>query len=132
MQIIIYAPFYYHRLIRHKRSRKRLNPRLRDLSIPYPNTQTQLPMRRPLHWPKPDYSKTQGRSSRTRSPSRARSYSSAKKVVAKRSQRSLRATLDEKRSWRLWQDLPMTAKALNKAYSRMLNLSGAIRNSADI
>ncbi|XP_033154745.1 uncharacterized protein LOC117137425 [Drosophila mauritiana] len=120
------------RLIRNKRSRKRLNPRLRDLSIPYPNTQTQLPMRRPLHWPKPDYSKPQGRSSRTRNPPRARSYSSAKKVVGKRSQRSLRATLDEKRSWRLWQDLPMTAKALNKAYSRMLNLSGAIRTSTEI
>ncbi|XP_043643638.1 uncharacterized protein LOC122613501 [Drosophila teissieri] len=119
-------------LVRRKRSRKRLNPRLRDLSIPYPSTQTQLPMRRPLHWPKPDYSKPQGRSSRTRNPSRARSHSSSKPIVGKRSQRSLRTTLDEKRSWRLWQDLPMTARALNRAYSRMLNLSGANRNSTEI
>ncbi|KAH8348944.1 hypothetical protein KR084_012645 [Drosophila pseudotakahashii] len=112
------------KLGRRRRSRRKLNPRLRDLSIPYPNSQTQLPMRRPLHWPKPDYSKSQSRLNRTRNPSRVRSRSSTKQAVKLRSRRSLSSALDEKRSWKLWQDLPMTARTLNKAYSRMLTLSG--------
>ncbi|XP_017077028.1 uncharacterized protein LOC108111902 [Drosophila eugracilis] len=108
------------RSLRRRRSQKKLNPRLRELSIPYPSTQPQLPMRRPLHWPKPDFSKPLVRSNRTRNSSRVRIRSSTKQAVKFRSQKFLGSALDEKRSWRLWQDLPMTAKVLNKAYSRML------------
>jgi len=129
---MVFHLFIFLRQGRRRRSRKRLNPRLRELSIPYPFTQTQLPMRRPLHWPKPDYSKPQGRSKRTRNSSRVRSRSSTKHAIKLRSQRSISSALDENRSWRLWQDLPMTARALNKVYSRMLTLSGASRTCSEI
>uniref|UniRef100_A0A6P4FPU7 Bromodomain-containing protein DDB_G0280777 n=1 Tax=Drosophila rhopaloa TaxID=1041015 RepID=A0A6P4FPU7_DRORH len=120
------------RLGRRKRYRKRLNPRLVNLSIPYPCTQSQLPMRRPLHWPKPDFSKSKSRLNRTRNPSRCRSRSSTKLTLKLRNQRSLSSALDEKHSWRLWEDLPMTAKALNKAYSRIMPLPGAKRICSEI
>ncbi|XP_017040905.1 uncharacterized protein LOC108087841 [Drosophila ficusphila] len=123
----------HQKLGRHKRKRTRLSSRLDQLSIPYPSTQTQVPMRRPLHWPKPDFSKSQSRSNRVRNPSRVRARSVVKKVVKFKSQKSsTSSTLDEKRSWRLWKDLPMTAKVLNKAYSRMLTLSGGNPNSSEI
>ncbi|XP_052841474.1 mediator of RNA polymerase II transcription subunit 15 [Drosophila gunungcola] len=120
------------RVGRRRRSRKRLNPRLGNLYTPYPSTQSQLPMRRPLHWPKPDYSKPQGRSNRTRNPTRGRSRSSTKFAVKMLNQRSLNSALDEKQSWRLWEDLPITARALNRAYSRLLTLPGANRSCTEI
>ncbi|KAH8253346.1 hypothetical protein KR032_004982 [Drosophila birchii] len=113
----------YPKFSRRKRTRKRFSSRLDDLDSYCSSPMPLLPMRRPLHWPKPDYSKlSQGRSNRT--PLRIRSRSSSKQMIQMRSQRSVCSVLDPKRSWKLWEDLPMTAKTLNKAYSRLWGLSG--------
>nr|XP_017033097.1 uncharacterized protein LOC108082277 [Drosophila kikkawai] len=113
------------RLGRRKRFRKRLKNRLNDLDYLSSGPLPFLPMRRPLHWPKPDYSKlSQGRSNRSRTPTRIRSRSSSKQFIQMQSPRSVSSILDPKSSWKLWEDLPLTAKTLNKAYSRLWSLSG--------
>ncbi|KAH8240339.1 hypothetical protein KR038_003750 [Drosophila bunnanda] len=115
----------YPRLGRRKRTRKCLSSRLDDLDCLSSGPLPLLPMRRPLHWPKPDYSKlSQGRANRSRTSSRVRSRSSSRQVIPMRSPRSVSSVLDPKSSWKLWEDLPMTAKTLNKAYSRHWSVSG--------
>ncbi|XP_023031677.1 uncharacterized protein LOC111518601 [Drosophila willistoni] len=73
----------------------------------------QLPIRRPLHWPKPDMSKPENRQMRT--------SSMPKKSNRKRSM-SL-ALEQHQRSWRMYENQPLNARALQKEYSRLLGSS---------
>ncbi|KAH8401618.1 hypothetical protein KR009_006791 [Drosophila setifemur] len=112
-----------------KRKRKRDSNYLHELSYPYP-CPLPLLMRRPIHWPKADPVQTRTYSTQTRIHTRPRARSMFKTDPRTRNQRSINSAVGQNQSWRLWEDLPMTARVLKKAYSRMLHLSRTSSSSA--